>query len=126
LWGFASRRCNFSEGREQYYIDLFKPEYNILPTAGSSLGFKYTEESKTKMSECEAPHKNQSEETKAKISAALGAAIEVLDLETNISANYASLRAAARALNISHAAILKNINSKYQKAYKGKYIIKSI
>ena len=25
--------------REQYYIDLFKPEYNILKTAGSRLGF---------------------------------------------------------------------------------------
>lgn len=27
--------------REQYYIDLLKPEYNICPTAGSSLGRKY-------------------------------------------------------------------------------------
>jgi group I intron endonuclease len=34
--------------REQYYIDLFKPKYNILPTAGSSLGFKHSEESKKK------------------------------------------------------------------------------
>lgn len=30
--------------REQYYIDTFKPEYNILQTAGSSLGFKHSEE----------------------------------------------------------------------------------
>lgn len=30
--------------REQYYIDLFKPEYNILQTAGSSLGYKHSEE----------------------------------------------------------------------------------
>ena len=36
--------------REQYYIDLFKPKYNILPTAGSSLGFKHSEESKKKIS----------------------------------------------------------------------------
>lgn len=27
--------------REQYYIDLLKPEYNILALAGSSLGFKH-------------------------------------------------------------------------------------
>ena len=30
--------------REQYYLDLLKPEYNILKTAGSSLGFKHTSE----------------------------------------------------------------------------------
>jgi len=35
--------------REQYYIDLFKPEYNILPTAGSNLGFKHSEETLNKM-----------------------------------------------------------------------------
>jgi group I intron endonuclease len=38
--------------REQYYLDLLKPEKNILPTAGSSFGFKHTEESLTKMSPC--------------------------------------------------------------------------
>jgi group I intron endonuclease len=30
--------------REQYYIDLLKPEYNILKVAGSLLGFKHAEE----------------------------------------------------------------------------------
>ena len=30
--------------REQYYIDLFKPEYNLLNKAGSSLGFKHSSE----------------------------------------------------------------------------------
>ena len=35
--------------KEQYYIDLLKPEYNILKIAGSSLGFKHTEESLAKM-----------------------------------------------------------------------------
>ena len=28
--------------REQYYIDLMKPEYNILRVAGSSLGYKHS------------------------------------------------------------------------------------
>lgn len=28
--------------REQFYIDLLKPEYNILQKAGSSLGYKHT------------------------------------------------------------------------------------
>jgi group I intron endonuclease len=30
--------------REQYYIDLLKPEYNILSRAGSTLGYKHTKE----------------------------------------------------------------------------------
>lgn len=30
--------------REQFYLDLLKPEYNILQQAGSSLGFKHSDE----------------------------------------------------------------------------------
>lgn len=30
--------------KEQYYLDLLKPEYNILETAGSSLGYKHSDE----------------------------------------------------------------------------------
>jgi group I intron endonuclease len=36
--------------REQHYIDKFNPEYNILKIAGSSLGFKQSEETKLKIS----------------------------------------------------------------------------
>jgi len=36
--------------REQYYLDLLKPEYNILTIAGSRLGSKHSEESLLKMS----------------------------------------------------------------------------
>lgn len=35
--------------REQHYINLLKPEYNILKIAGSPLGYKHTEESLAKM-----------------------------------------------------------------------------
>lgn len=35
--------------REQYYIDLLVPEYNILRTAGSSLGYKHTTETLVKL-----------------------------------------------------------------------------
>ncbi len=33
---------NLLTSREQYYIDLLKPEYNILKIAGSRLGTKHT------------------------------------------------------------------------------------
>jgi group I intron endonuclease len=36
--------------REQHYIDLIKPELNILKIAGSNLGLKLSEEAKAKMS----------------------------------------------------------------------------
>jgi hypothetical protein len=29
--------------REQYYLDLLKPEYNILKVAGNSKGYKHSE-----------------------------------------------------------------------------------
>lgn len=35
--------------REQHYFDLLSPEYNILKTAGSALGYKHTEEAKRKI-----------------------------------------------------------------------------
>jgi group I intron endonuclease len=43
--------CDSSDAikREQYYLDLFKPEYNILSIAGSRLGLKHTEETKAKL-----------------------------------------------------------------------------
>lgn len=37
--------------KEQFYIDILKPEYNLSPNAGSSLGLKHTEKSKRNMSE---------------------------------------------------------------------------
>src|SRR5690606_24295962 len=37
--------------REQYYIDTLNPDFNILPIAGSSLGIKFSEEHKRKISE---------------------------------------------------------------------------
>jgi len=34
--------------REQYYLDKLNPQYNMLKIAGSSLGFKHSEETKEK------------------------------------------------------------------------------
>jgi len=51
--------------REQYYLDLLKPEYNILKTAGSTLGFKHAEETINKFRA-----RKHSEDTKKRISEA--------------------------------------------------------
>lgn len=60
--------------REQYYIDSLNPEYNILPNAGSLLGYKHPEDSKSKIWTPERKikrleqlkHLNQNPEFKAK------------------------------------------------------------
>ena len=63
--------------REQYYIDKWNPEYNILKTAGSSLGFKHSDETRTKISNSLAGERNpmfglkHSDEIIAKISNSL-------------------------------------------------------
>lgn len=36
--------------REQFYFDMLKPQYNVLPTAGSLLGFKHSKETREKIS----------------------------------------------------------------------------
>lgn len=55
--------------REQYYIDLLNPEYNLNSTAGSRLGAKLSEESRLKMSQA-AQGRKHTEETKNLISLA--------------------------------------------------------
>jgi group I intron endonuclease len=64
---------------EQKWMNALKPEYNMCPNAGISTGFKFSEESKLKLSEQRIGNKNAlgnknclgrklSEETKQKIS----------------------------------------------------------
>jgi len=96
-----------------------------LKIAGSPLGSKRNEETRAKIS---ATRKGilKSEETKAKISASISAyhskKIEVLDLETNISTTYDSIRAAARALNINHCVISTYFSRNQIKPYKKRYV----
>ena len=52
--------------REQYYIDLLNPEYNILKIAGSRLGSTDRTESRVKISSYRAGKKH-TEETLAKM-----------------------------------------------------------
>jgi group I intron endonuclease len=56
---------------EQRAIDILEPEYNIVRSAGSPLGFRHTDEAKAKIA---AASRAQSEETREKRRASLRAA----------------------------------------------------
>lgn len=93
--------------REQYYMDYLKPEYNIVEKAGSTLGYKHTPESLTKMRDFV-----MSEETRAKkaLSTANAAAanrlpIIVEDTETGEKREFISLVEAANEIRVSRAAV---------------------
>jgi len=62
--------------REQYYLDLLEPAYNILKLAGSSLGYKHLEETIAKIQAAKSG-KTHSPETIAKIQAANGTTVYV-------------------------------------------------
>lgn len=51
--------------REQFFMDLLQPEYNIAPKAGSALGIKRTIETRTKIGNA---NRNPSPETLARMS----------------------------------------------------------
>lgn len=116
--------------REQYYLDLFKPEYNILKIAGSSQGLKHTDETKAKMREKALTfervellktHNTNPEsiahlkrvhtdlEIQAKrlerIRSIRAHQVSVLDTVTNETSVYPSLREAAKAIKVGKSSI---------------------
>lgn len=84
--------------REQYYMELFSPEYNVLKTAYSSLGYKHSEETLVKI------HKNI-----AKLNLSKSVKVIVTNLETNVSTEYVSLREAAKSLNTNKTTLKEYI-----------------
>ena len=130
--------------REQYYIDLFKPEYNILKKAGSSYGKLHTTETKVKISLALSGErnpmfgKNHSDEARKKISEkklgeprAAGSGItsqkiEVIDIENNTTAVYNSIAEGGKALGIHPSSISKYLNINQIKPLKKRYILRRI
>lgn len=98
--------------REQYYLDLLKPKYNILSKAGSSLGYKHTELSKEKMKGSRVltvEHLFKIKEHITELNSKISITVFVLDLENNTKTEYPSIRSAARALNASDATLRRHI-----------------
>jgi len=112
--------------REQFYLDKFKPEYNILTKAGSSLGYQHSEETKIKISEAKKGTVGYWKGKKRPEGAGRPPQkVEVLDKETNLTTTFDSFRAAAVALDIRPEVIKNYFAQNQSKPYKGRYIFVS-
>lgn len=88
---------------EQVAIDNLRPDYNISPTAGSTLGFKFTEESKQKI-RAKALGRVWTDEAKSKLSATIS--------NRKLSAEHAAkLIGNKNALGMRHTEAWKAANS---------------
>jgi group I intron endonuclease len=124
--------------REQYYLDLLGPEYNICKKAGSTFGKKHSLETLEKFKKRK---RKQSGETILKIKMALkdrvyihselrkvnhlyktGHITKVLNTNNNAVKIYSSIRLAAKSLNVSHATLIKYYVNK-DKLFKNNYLI---
>jgi len=130
--------------REQYYFELLVPDYNILKTAGNSLGYKHSEITKQKISEinrgktfsketCEKISesvngenhpffgKNYSIETKDKMSQTKGTIIYKYSLDLILLKTFPSSKVAAKFFKASNSSIMKYARSNH--IYKDQYIL---
>lgn len=149
---------NTIQAAEQKYLDSNDFDYNVLKTAGTTLGYRRSKEAKAKVSgtnnhfygkthskesrnlmsaaKAGSNHhmlgKNHSEETRAKMSGsrrgvgynATSNFVTILDIETNITTSFVSLRQAAQSINsdpktLSRLPLRKNPLA----PYRGRYII---
>ena len=120
--------------REQYFIDKYKPEYNILTKAGSTLGFKHYEEtlSKYRLRRLSPEALNNLKKAKVGTSLPLSAKynhelsescpITLKNIETSNLIKYNSIRSAARDFKVNHSSLLYCLTK--NKLFKDKYIIK--
>lgn len=132
--------------REDYYLNNFKPEYNILSKAGNSLGYKHTPETLLKLSLLN-KGKKHTDLAKAKIGAASSAKthteetkdkirntilnsennwadkVLITDLLGNKPILLKSKLAAAEYLGLTVSAISKREKRQTTSPYKGRYLI---
>jgi len=117
--------------REQFYFDIFKPTLNINKIAGSTLGFKHTEETRFLMSlERKGKSINRrkqnisyiiSEETKNNLSIRTrhGVIVKVVDKNNKIINTFPTITSAAKFYNTNHTTLSRYLKS--EKLWKDKY-----
>jgi len=109
------------EKREQYYLDMLKPNLNINKTAGSTLGYKHSEEMRKKMGlERKGKSINWirenyfiSEETRNNLSLRVnGVIVKTMDKNNSIINTFPTITSAAKFYDLDHNTISKYIKNK--------------
>lgn len=105
--------------REQYYLDLLIPEYNIVETAGNTLGYKHTPETLAKFKNrvYSEDVKNKWREAIILATAARKTPVIVKNINTNEEILYSSTADAGRALGVTRYNISYAISSLVKKTY---------
>lgn len=104
-------------GREQYYVDLLKPEINLkIVDINTSLGLKASDETRLKMSQTRKGHIT-SEETKEKIRESQGSKVAQLNKDMKLVKIWKSMNECEK-FGFSHSAI-SNVCRKKRKSHKG-------
>lgn len=106
--------CNVKElvNREQHYMNLLSPEYNVLNKAYSSLGYKHTKNSLVKV-----------RNNLNKLNLNKSIKVKVTNLQTNVFKEYPSITEAAINLNTNKNTLKEYILN--SKIYKGIYKLES-
>jgi len=123
--------------REQYYFYLFKPEYNLLTTAGYILGYKHLEETiKKKISGSMKGNNNGKNglwRKRAEGGGSPSLTIKVLDKEIGNKTIYPSISDSAKDLGVPSGSIRIYFSlppfggeRKTQTPYKGRYLLQKI
>ncbi len=120
--------CNLEDllKREQFYLDILKPEYNILEKAGSTLGYKHSEESIKKMRDFILSDEVMAKKKLSTKNATLARSISILvkNIKTEEKLEYKSLTEAANALGVTKGAVSQALL--YKKLLKKTYFITKI
>lgn len=115
--------------REQYYMDMLKPQYNIAELAGSTLGYKHTPESLAKMRDFVLSDEVRDRKALSTRNATAARRVSILveNTETKVKLEYTSLTEAGYALGVSKASVSQAlINDRLiKKTYRISKIIKT-
>ena len=105
--------------REQYYLDLLKPELNILKKAGSPLGYSHSDKAIKQISNSLIGNKRSLGRKKPIGSGVPSISLKVLNKETGETNIFPSISEAAIALGVNVGSIRNYFTRKTQTPFKG-------
>lgn len=99
--------------REQYYLDAIKPEYNLVEKAGSTLGYKHTEDTLTKMRNFVLSDEVKERKASSTVNASIANRVPIIveNIKTNEKLEYVSMTEASKFLGVHRNAVSQAISN---------------